>query len=45
MDTKPSLLDAIRAGVRGPGWVPGRRGEGGRMPSLKGPPGGSTRHR
>ena len=36
MDTTPSLLDAIREAVRGPGWAPGRRAEGGRMPSLDG---------
>jgi thiol-disulfide isomerase/thioredoxin len=36
MDTKPSLLDAIREAVRGPGWAPGRRAGGGRMPSLEG---------
>jgi len=36
MDTKQSLLDAIREAVRGPGWAPGRRAEGGRMPSLDG---------
>jgi thiol-disulfide isomerase/thioredoxin len=36
MDTKPSLLDAVREAVRGPGWAPGRRADGGRMPSLDG---------
>jgi thiol-disulfide isomerase/thioredoxin len=36
METKPSLLDAIREAVRGPGWAPGRRAAGGRMPSLEG---------
>ena len=36
METKPSLLDAIREAVRGPGWTPGRRAAGGRMPSLGG---------
>ena len=36
MDTKPSLLDAIREAVRGPGWAPGRRPVGGNMPSLAG---------
>jgi thiol-disulfide isomerase/thioredoxin len=36
METKPSLLDAIREAVRGPGWAPGRRAPGGRMPSLEG---------
>jgi thiol-disulfide isomerase/thioredoxin len=36
MDPKSSLLDAIREAVRGPGWAPGRRAEGGRMPSLEG---------
>ena len=34
METKPSLLDALREAVRGPGWAPGRRTAGGRMPSL-----------
>ncbi|MGY1739470.1 MULTISPECIES: redoxin family protein [unclassified Blastococcus] len=36
MDTERSLLDAIREAVRGPGWAPGRRPPGGRMPSLDG---------
>jgi thiol-disulfide isomerase/thioredoxin len=36
MEMKPSLLDAIREAVRGPGWAPGRRAAGGRMPSLDG---------
>src|SRR3712207_3256378 len=36
MDTRPSLLDAIREAVRGPGWAPGRRPAGGRMPPLDG---------
>jgi thiol-disulfide isomerase/thioredoxin len=36
MESKPSLLDAIREAVRGPGWAPGRRAAGGRMPSLEG---------
>jgi thiol-disulfide isomerase/thioredoxin len=36
MDVKPSLLDAIREAVRGPGWAPGRRSDGGRMPDLDG---------
>ena len=36
METKPSWLDAIREAVRGPGWAPGRRAAGGRMPSLDG---------
>ena len=36
METKPSLLDAIQEAVRGPGWAPGRRAPGGRMPSLEG---------
>jgi thiol-disulfide isomerase/thioredoxin len=36
VDPKQSLLDAIREAVRGPGWAPGRRSEGGRMPSLDG---------
>jgi thiol-disulfide isomerase/thioredoxin len=36
MDTKSSLLEAIREAVRGPGWAPGRRADGGRMPSLEG---------
>jgi thiol-disulfide isomerase/thioredoxin len=36
MGTKPSLLDAVREAVRGPGWAPGRRSSGGRMPSLGG---------
>jgi thiol-disulfide isomerase/thioredoxin len=36
METKPSLLGAIREAVRGPGWAPGRRAAGGRMPSLEG---------
>ncbi len=36
METKPSLLDAVREAVRGPGWAPGRRVAGGRMPSLEG---------
>ena len=36
METKPSLLDALREAVRGPGWAPGRRTAGGRMPSLEG---------
>ena len=35
METKPSLLDAIREADRGPGWAPGRRAAGGRMPSLE----------
>jgi thiol-disulfide isomerase/thioredoxin len=30
------LLAAIREAVRGPGWAPGRRPSGGRMPSLDG---------
>ncbi|WP_448608679.1 thioredoxin family protein [Geodermatophilus sp. URMC 60] len=36
MDTRQSLLTAIRDAVRGPGWAPGRRAAGGRMPSLDG---------
>jgi len=36
METQQSLLAAIREAVRGPGWVPGRRPAGGRMPSLGG---------
>ncbi|MCW2903609.1 MAG: hypothetical protein JWO67_5874 [Streptosporangiaceae bacterium] len=36
MEAKPSLLDAIREAVRGPGWAPGRRAPGGGMPSLEG---------
>src|SRR5688572_25003305 len=36
MEAKPSLLDATREAVRGPGWAPGRRATGGRMPSLEG---------
>ncbi len=36
METKQSLLAAIRDAVRGPGWAPGRRAIGGRMPSLDG---------
>jgi thiol-disulfide isomerase/thioredoxin len=36
METEPSLLDTIREAVRGPGWAPGRRTDGGRMPSLEG---------
>lgn len=36
MDAKPSLLDAVREAVRGPGWAPGRRGSGGTMPPLDG---------
>jgi thiol-disulfide isomerase/thioredoxin len=36
MDTKSSLLDAVREAVRGPGWAPGRRGSGGTMPPLDG---------
>ncbi len=42
METKPSLLDAIREAVRGPGWAPGRRPAGGRMPSLEGATGWSN---
>jgi thiol-disulfide isomerase/thioredoxin len=36
METQQSLLAAIREAVRGPGWAPGRRATGGRMPSLDG---------
>jgi thiol-disulfide isomerase/thioredoxin len=36
MDTKPSLLAAVREVIRGPGWAPGRRAVEGRMPSLDG---------
>jgi thiol-disulfide isomerase/thioredoxin len=36
METEQSLLAAIRQAVRGPGWAPGRRIAGGRMPSLDG---------
>jgi thiol-disulfide isomerase/thioredoxin len=36
METRQSLLAAIREAVRGPGWAPGRRPTGGRMPSLDG---------
>ena len=36
METQQSLLAAIREAVRGPGWAPGRRPTGGRMPSLDG---------
>ncbi|WP_308123676.1 thioredoxin family protein [Modestobacter marinus] len=34
IETQQSLLAAIREAVRGPGWAPGRRPTGGRMPSL-----------
>ena len=36
METRQSLIAAIREAVRGPGWAPGRRPAGGRMPSLGG---------
>jgi thiol-disulfide isomerase/thioredoxin len=36
MATQPALLAAIREAVRGPGWAPGRRAPGGRMPALDG---------
>src|SRR3712207_1368811 len=36
MESDSSLLAAIREAVRGPGWAPGRRPAGGRMPSLDG---------
>ena len=36
MDSNSSLLAAIREAIRGPGWAPGRRPAGGRMPSLDG---------
>ena len=45
METKQSLLDAIREAVRGPGWAPGRRPAGGTMPSLAGATGWLNRRR
>jgi thiol-disulfide isomerase/thioredoxin len=36
VDSNSSLLAAIREAIRGPGWAPGRRPAGGRMPSLDG---------
>jgi hypothetical protein len=36
VESKQSLLAAIREAVRGPGWAPGRRVAGGRMPLLAG---------
>jgi thiol-disulfide isomerase/thioredoxin len=36
METQRSVLEAIREAVRGPGWAPGRRASGGRMPPLDG---------
>jgi thiol-disulfide isomerase/thioredoxin len=36
MESKQSLLAAIREAIRGPGWEPGRRAAEGRMPPLDG---------
>jgi thiol-disulfide isomerase/thioredoxin len=36
MESNQSLLAAIREGIRGPGWAPGRRAAEGRMPPLNG---------